>query len=33
MINWDIVASIIVAMILYTILANIITMIVGGMTE
>ena len=33
MINWDIVASIIVAMILYTILANIIIIIVGVMTE
>ena len=33
MINWDIVASILIAMILYTILANIITMIIGAMTE
>lgn len=33
MINWDIVASILIAMILYTILANIINMIIGAMTE
>ena len=29
MINWDIVASILIAMILYTILANVIAMIGG----